>query len=113
MYTKRRFKKIRAIIPETVACVGTSANFDTTSIHRNAIATPLSTVLTFGANFSVTIEATTGNIYIYPESTAAEPGASNSFTLLEGNNIDINVENFLSLKGDSTTAAFQGIVWEF
>lgn len=112
MYTRDIFKRIIAIVPETVASTATSTDYKIGLISSTCLMTIAGTTTRYwGANFSVTIEATTGNIYILPGEDI-EPTSSNAYKLHEGNTIDLKVENFLSIKGDSTTAQLQAIVWE-
>jgi hypothetical protein len=112
MYSRDVFKKIIAIVPETIASTATSTDYRAGLISSTRLRTLNgSSSRYWGANFSVTIEATTGAIYILP-SEDAEPTSTNAFKLHEGNSIDLRVTDFLSIKGDSTTAQLQAIVWE-
>ena len=112
MYTKNMFKKIRSIIPETIA------SSDSTSVNRALLNTTSlcgitgSTTKTLGQNFNVTIVATTGAIYVCPEMPSGTvPTSATAFKIPEGGVLDVKIENFLAVRGDSTTAAFEAIVW--
>jgi len=111
MYTRKVFKKMISIVPETIASTATSTDYKIGTISSTRLRT-LSGATTryWGANFEVTIEATTGSIYFLPDEDI-EPTSSNAFKLSEGKSIDLKIENFLAIKGDSTTAKFQAIVW--
>jgi len=112
MYTRDIFKRIIAIVPETVASTAASTDYKPGLISSTKLRTVTgSTTRCWGANFSVTIEATTGNIYLLPEEDA-EPTSTNAYKLHEGNAIDLKIENFVSVKGESTLAQLQAIVWE-
>lgn len=112
MYVKSEFKKIRAIVPETLASTAASTDYKPGLISSTRLCTlPGTTTRQWGRNFSVTIEATTGAIYFLPD-IAVEPTSVNAFKLSEGYSIDLKIENFLSVKGNSTTAQLQAIVWE-
>ena len=63
---------------------------------------------TYGANFSVTIQCTTGEIWINPTTTAT----TNSFKLSEGDAIDLKVKDVLGTIADTTTAKWQAIIWD-
>lgn len=105
------FKKIISIVPETVASTGASTDYKVGTISSTRLRSVVgSTTRIWGQNFQVTIEATTGAIYILPGENV-EPTSVNAFKLSEGGVIDIKVETFLAIKGDSTTAQFQAIVW--
>lgn len=63
---------------------------------------------TYGANFSVTIQATTGDIWINPTTTAT----TNHFKLSEGDSLDLKVVDILYTIADTTTAKWQAIIWD-
>ena len=108
MYTKSTFKRIRHMLCETLAST------DSTTVNRASLNSTtlcgLSTTTILGCNFDVTIKATTGAIYIIPDSLTV-PTSSNSWKVSEGNTIDIRVPTYIGIRGDSTTAKFQAIVW--
>lgn len=111
MYTRSIFKQVRHIVEEQIPSSGTSTDWDSTILNATSLCSVTGwTTRSLGQNFQVTIEATTGAIYVCPESTV-EPTSSNSFKVSEDGILDIRVKNFLGLKGDSTTAKFQALVW--
>ncbi len=111
MYTRPMFKRIIAIVPETLGSTAASTDYKIGLISSTCLQTiPGSSLRAWGENFEVTVEATSGNIYIRPDD-AVEPTSLNAYKLHEGNSIDIKVKSFLSIKGDSTTAKLQAIVW--
>lgn len=101
IFSNEIFKKAKTIISEIA--VSTTA-----SVANSALISINSTVYTIGQNFACTIECTTGNVWFNPIGTAT----TNSFKLTEGANINLTVENTLSLISDTTTAKVQGIIWE-
>lgn len=112
MYIRSMFKKIRAIVPETLASTAASTDYKPGLISSTKLCTlPGTTTRAWGENFSITIQATTGAIYFLPD-VAVEPTSVNAFKLPEGYSIDLKIRSFLSVKGDSTTAQLQAIVWE-
>lgn len=111
MYTRDIYKTIRHIIPETVASTATSTDYKSNLLNSTTVCNITgSTTRSFGRNFSVTIEATTGAIYILPE-VDAEPTSTCAFKIPEGGLLDLKIKDLASIKGDSTTAKFQAIVW--
>lgn len=96
IFTRPMFKKVKTIIFENVA-----------STSAGAVDTISST--DYGENFSVTVQCSTGTIYINPLAAAT---TTNGFALQENESLELKVENQLSIIGDSTTAAYQAIVWE-
>jgi hypothetical protein len=106
------FRRIRSIVTERVISTGASTDYKLTIINSSNICTvPGNTTRSFGTNYDVTIEATSGAVYILPESTA-EPTSNNAFKIPEGGILDLKVKSFLSIKGDSTTAKMQAIIWD-
>lgn len=101
IFTNEIFKKAKTFISEVA--VSTTA-----SVANSALISINSTVYTIGQNFPITIQCTTGNIWLNSIGTAT----TNSFKLTEGANINLTVENALSLISDTTTAKVQGIIWE-
>ena len=97
MIAINRFKKVFSISPETI--IGSTAATIWTS-----------TAFLQGQNWDMTIQATTGAIYLATNTTA--PTSTNTFKLAEGDALDIKVEDYISMVGDSTTAAVQAIIWE-
>jgi hypothetical protein len=69
-----------------------------------------STSFSQGQNWDLSIEAITGNMYISTLTTA--PTSTNTFKLMEGDCLDLKVEEYISMLGDSTTAAVQAIIWD-
>jgi hypothetical protein len=96
MFTKTVFRPIKAIIPENVA-----------STSAGAVDTVSST--DYGLNFDITLNCSTGVVYINSLTAAT---TTNGFRLEEGEAIDLRVSSSLSIIGNSTTAAYQAIVWE-
>jgi hypothetical protein len=96
MYTRTLFRKIKAIVFENVA-----------STSAGAVDTISSTA--YGENFDITVNCSTGTIFLNPLTAAT---TTNGFKLAEGQALDLKVASSLSIIGDSTTAAYQGIVWE-
>lgn len=95
-FVKAMFKKPKAIISPT---------FCSTSAGAVSF---LST--TYGQNYSLTLSCLVGNIHISTLSTA--PSTSVGFKLTSGDSIDLKVEDFLALVSDTTTAQYQGFIWE-
>lgn len=95
-FVRPMFKTVKAIIFENVA-----------STSAGAVDTIGSSV--YGENFSVTVQCSTGVVYVNPLVAAT---TTNGFKLTAGAALDLKVESALSIIGDSTTAAYQAIVWE-
>lgn len=105
-------RRIRSILGNTVASIGTTAAFNSSSLNSTTLCSITGwTTRPFGNNFSVTLYCTTGNLYVVPESTV-EPTSTNAFIISEGESIDLKVNTFLSVKGETTTAAFQALIWD-
>lgn len=96
MITIDRYKKIFTIKPFTILSTG--------------ITIWTSTTFGQGQNWDMTLQASTGDMYFTTLSTA--PTSTNTFKLLAGNALDIKVEDYIAMLGDSTTAAVQAIIWE-
>jgi hypothetical protein len=96
MITIDRFKRVFDIKPLTILSTG--------------ITIWTSTTFSQGQNWDMTLEAIVGDMYITTKSTA--PTSTNAFKLVEGDVLDIKVEDYISMLGDSTTAAVQAIIWE-
>lgn len=96
-YTREIPKEVKNIVTERVASTtaGTPTILSSTS---------------YGENFYVTIQCTTGNIYYSPLSTA--PATTDAWKLEEGEKEILKIPSYLSLLGGSTTAAFQAIIWK-
>jgi hypothetical protein len=90
------FKRIFQIKPVTILSTG--------------ITIWTSTTFSQGQNWDMSIEAIVGDIYITTKSTA--PTSTNTFKLVEGDCLDIKVEDYISMLGDSTTASVQAIIWD-
>jgi len=115
MYNKECFKYARMVIPEKL-CSTDSTSCDRASLNSTTSSTTYSATLAsqiIGSPFECTIAATTGAIYIYPDTptTTFVATSSNSFKLGEGEVIDLKVKNYMTLRGDSTTAKYQAIIW--
>lgn len=111
MYNREIFKQIKHIVSERLPSSGASTDWDNSILNTTTLCGITGwTTRSLGQNFQVTITATTGKIYAVPESTV-EPTSTNAFTIDEGGILDIRIKNFLSLKGNSTTAKYQAIVW--
>ena len=95
-YVRPIYRRIKAIVFENVA-----------STAAGSVDTLGSSV--YGANFDITVHCSTGVIYVNPLTAAT---TTNSFKLKEDQSIDLKVASALSIIGDSTTAAYQAIVWE-
>jgi hypothetical protein len=95
LYGTAYFGKILAIIPETViaSTEGTTRTISSTD---------------YGSNFEVTILCTTGALFINPSTIAT---STNGFKLEELKSMDLAVRTNLSLIGNTTTAAYEAIVW--
>lgn len=102
IFNKEVFKKVKTIVSEVA--VSTTA-----SVANSALVSINSTVYTIGKNFACTIQCTTGTVWFNSIVTAT---TANSFKLLEGDSIDLQVDSALSLISDSTTAKVQAIIWE-
>ena len=98
-YVRPIFRRIKHIIFENVA--STAAN------SVDTISSTLSTAI--GANFDITVHCSTGVIYL---NSLAAATTTNGFKLKEDQSVDLKVASALSIIGDSTTAAYQAIVWE-
>lgn len=96
MISRDSFKKVFAVKPVTILSTG--------------ITIWTSTTFSQGQNWDMTIEAVVGDMYITTLSTA--PTSTTAFKLVEGDALDIKVEDYIAMLGDSTTAAVQAIVWE-
>jgi len=90
------FRRIKAIIPHVIP-----------STTAGVVHTLGSSI--YGANFDITIQCTTGVVYINPLVAAT---TANGIRMEEGDELDLKVASALSVIGDSTTAAYQGIIWE-
>lgn len=105
MYTRPMFKQIIGGIAEAVA--------STTASYINKLPINSTTLsykgLAVGNNFNVTIQATSGTITLYPDSTTL--GATSVYKLHEKESIDLRARDFVGLMGGSTTAKFQAIFW--
>lgn len=111
MYVRPKFKRIKSIIAETVASTGTSTNYNSSSINTTSLCNvPGSTLLPFGQNFECTVECTTGVLFILADNPI-QPTSLNGFKMIEGGVLDVQVENYLNIRGESTTAKFQAIIW--
>jgi hypothetical protein len=102
MYTRNIWKKIRKIIPDTLASTDATANTIISSTHLDAYNKAI------GENFSITIAPTTGDVYIDVFSTVA---TSSGYLLQEGDILDLRVESQINVLGNSTTAKFKALVW--
>lgn len=113
MYVKQRNRKWKAIIPITIASTGTTAAYNSSVLCSTTLClnVPGNSAKVYGDNFEVTVYCTTGTLYLRPGSTI-EPVVTNSYVLYEGESINLKIDSFLAIKGDTTTAAFQAIVWE-
>ena len=96
MYSRINFRRVKAIVFENVA-----------STSAGAVDTLSSTA--YGENFDITVNCSTGTIFLNPLAAAT---TTNGYKLTEGKDISLKVKSSLSIIGDSTTAAYQGIVWE-
>lgn len=112
MYTRQMFRRIRSVIPDQVACVGTSTNFVSTIQSTSVCNVTGYTTHTYGTNFDITIFASTGNLWILPESTSLPVAANNAILLKEGDNISFKAKSKVSIGGDSTTSKFHAIIWD-
>lgn len=111
MYIRDMFKGVKHIVPETVASTGATTNYKSNLLNSTTICgiTGFTTQI-LGRNFMATIEATSGKIYVLPE-TDTEPTSSNSYTIHEGDRLNLKIKDLASVKGDSTTAKFQALIW--
>jgi hypothetical protein len=91
-------KSMKAVVPTTVASTSAGA------VKHLPTAT-------YGENFAATIMCTTGIIYISTLTTA--PTSTNGYEVKERETIDLNVPSNLAIIGNSTTAAYQAIVWNY
>jgi hypothetical protein len=114
MYVREVYKKLLSAIPENIPS-SDSTSFNFTQINSTTLSIfPGSTTKIFGRNYGVTITATTGGLYILPSSyttTPTEPTSDNSYYMNEGDVLTLRVPYFLSVKGDSTTAAYKAAIW--
>jgi hypothetical protein len=98
MYVKTQFKPIRAIVGPTIP-------------STDAGVIDFITSTAYGTNFQCTIMCTTGQLAISTVSTA--PTTSIGYLLGEGKSLDLLVPSYLSILGNSTTAAYQCIIWDY
>lgn len=63
-----------------------------------------------GQQFTITIVATTGNVFINPLEIAT---TTNSLRLAEKDSMDLTVVDALSVISNSTSAKVQGYIWKF
>lgn len=96
-WTKSSFRKIKNIIPITVA-----------STTANAVSKINSS--DYGAYMDLTISMSTGNAYISTLTTTLT--STNGFYIKEGDVIDLQVPDYLAIVGDSTTSAYKAIIWD-
>jgi hypothetical protein len=96
MHVRDMYKPVKSIITERVA----STTIGTPSIVSST---------DYGANFSLTVHCSTGVIWVNPLASAT---TTNSFKMQEDQSLELKVEDKLYVLGDSTTAAYQGIVWK-
>lgn len=110
MYNRNIYKYVRGVIPETRVSTD-STSYNTALLNSSSLCSIAGfTTKPYGTNFECTIECTTGALYILPEA-AVEPTSSNSYYLSEGEILDIRIKSKLGIKGNSTTAGFQAIIW--
>jgi Na+-translocating ferredoxin:NAD+ oxidoreductase RNF subunit RnfB len=94
MFTKEIYQKVKAIYAD--AAVSTAAG--------------VATVISSGiAGCNVLLQCTTGVLYASPLSTA--PTAANAWTMAEGDELRINVPEYLAYMSTSTAAQRQMIVF--
>lgn len=98
MYIKTQFKEIRTIIGNTIP-----------STTAGVIDFLQST--DYGGNFLCTIYCTTGQIAVSTLTTA--PSTTIGYLLTEGKSLELIVPNYLGILGNSTTAAYQAIIWNY
>ena len=96
-YVRQMFKTPKAIVSPTLcgAVSGTVTYLTSTA---------------YGENFSLTLNCIVGDIHISTLTTA--PTTALGYKLSSGQSIELNVPSYLSLMSTSTTAQYQGIVWE-
>lgn len=94
MFSKEIFQKVKAIYAD--AAVSTAAS----------VATVISTGI---AGCNVLLQCTTGILYVSPLSTA--PTAANAWVMAEGDELQINVPEFLAYMSTSTAAQRQMLVF--
>jgi hypothetical protein len=115
MYVRQVYKRLFSAIPEHVVSTD-STTFEYTMINSTTLSIfPGSTTRRYGQNYSITITATTGGLYILPsEYTAApeEPTSDNSYHVDEGEAVTLRIPYMLSVKGDSTTASYKAAIWD-
>lgn len=97
---KETFRKVKSIIPEFFASTTASAANSTTISVSGA-------TYTIGQNAYLTVQCTTGLCWINPIGTAT----TNSWRMEEGESLNLQVENTLSVISDSITAKLQAIEW--
>jgi hypothetical protein len=104
MYTRPIFKKIIGGVAEVVAST-TATLINKTFINSTTLSHAGSAI---GNNFNATIQATSGSITLYPDSTTV----TSVYKLHEKETIELRAVNFVGVQGDSTTAKVQAIFWE-
>jgi hypothetical protein len=95
-FVRPMFGFVNTVIPHTVVAstAGTARTLSSTD---------------YGENFNLTIHCTTGVVFLNPSTVAT---SANGFKIAEGQSLDLKVSTGLSLVGLTTTAGFQGLVWE-
>lgn len=96
MLNKDSFKRVFQIKPITILSTAVTIWTSTTFLQ--------------GQNWDMSIEAISGDMYISTKTTA--PTSTNTFKLVQGDCLDIKVEDYISMLGDSTTASVQALIWE-
>jgi hypothetical protein len=104
MYTRPMFKKIIGAVTEAVAST-TAGVINTILVNSTTLSYSARAI---GNNFNVTIQATSGTISLYPDSTTV----TQVYKLHEKESIDLRAVNFVGLLGGSTTAKAQAVFWE-
>ena len=109
---KRMIGSLNDILPSTDSTSFNSALINSTSLCNF----PGLTARTYGRNYSVTIQPTTGGVYAYAATNLAtsdidEPTSSNAYYIAEDEVVTLRVPYLMAIKGDSTTAAFKAAIW--
>jgi hypothetical protein len=106
MYNRQMFREVRAMFSDRSA--STSANVPS-FIKSSDLTLGSSSIL--GQKFDLTVEATTGTVYIGFTSNALSTN-NNAIMLTEGSIIDLKVDSALYVSAPTTVPRYQAICWK-
>ncbi|MEY3376502.1 MAG: hypothetical protein RL463_812 [Bacteroidota bacterium] len=105
MYIRDPFRTPRAFIPPT-ACSTSAASVRVYSGDTTYVAVPSSDFL---KDTEITLTCLTGDIHI---STLTTAPTTNSYKLISGDVLNINIKDYLAMVSTSTGATFEAILWK-